>query len=72
MRQKIINFVTLRLLRPQYCPLCPQAHGFAVWPSCEDFPAGHPYQVKDKQEKDKIRSKPGKNGKRGEAGRNQK
>ncbi|GKA50250.1 hypothetical protein Tco_0743323 [Tanacetum coccineum] len=30
--------------RPRYCPLCPQAHGFALWPSCEDFPAGHPSQ----------------------------
>ncbi|GKC03173.1 uncharacterized mitochondrial protein-like protein [Tanacetum coccineum] len=47
------------LRRPQYCPLCSQAHdllcgphvktsrqahGFALWPSCEDFPAGHPSQ----------------------------
>nr|GEX85377.1 hypothetical protein [Tanacetum cinerariifolium] len=31
-----------------------------------------PIRVKDKQEKDKIRSKPGKNGKRGEAERSQK
>ncbi|GJX95374.1 hypothetical protein Tco_0351172 [Tanacetum coccineum] len=37
----LIPLVTPRLLRPQYCP---QAHGFALWPSCEDFPAGHPSQ----------------------------
>ncbi|GJX64500.1 hypothetical protein Tco_0298843 [Tanacetum coccineum] len=40
----LIPLVTPCLLRPQYCPLCSQAHGFALWPSSEDFPVGHPYQ----------------------------
>ncbi|GJT01259.1 hypothetical protein Tco_0822428 [Tanacetum coccineum] len=43
----LIPLVTPRLLRPQYCSLCPQDHGFALWPSCEEFSAGHPSHLLD-------------------------
>ncbi|GKC88229.1 hypothetical protein Tco_1148878 [Tanacetum coccineum] len=32
----LIPLVTPHLLRPQYCPLCPQAHDCALWPSCHN------------------------------------
>ncbi|GKE41540.1 hypothetical protein Tco_1468824, partial [Tanacetum coccineum] len=47
----LIPLVTSCLFRPQYCPLCPQTHGFASWPSCEEFP------VTDISKRDKNESK---------------
>ncbi|GKC74937.1 hypothetical protein Tco_1125711 [Tanacetum coccineum] len=38
------HLVNSSSLKMRYFSPIWRAHGFALWPSCEDFPIGHPYQ----------------------------